>query len=76
VEFVGAGRETEGLKLDVGTSTGRLSNLALRPNRLTKGIRAIFELTPGEASLAELRMRLLKGDKPVTETWLYRWTAS
>ena len=76
VEFVGAGRETEGLKLDVGTSAGRLSNLALHPNRLTKGIRASFELTPGEASLAELRMRVLRGDKPVTETWLYRWTAS
>ncbi len=76
VEFVGAGANTEGLKLDVGSSAGRLSNLALQPNRLTKGVRASFELTPGDSSLAELRVRVLRGDKPVTETWLYRWTAS
>lgn len=76
VDFVGAGRDIQGLKLDVGSSAGRLSNLVLAPNRLTKGIRASFELTPGEASLSELRMRVLRGDKPVTETWLYRWTAS
>jgi glucans biosynthesis protein len=73
---VGAGRDIQGLKLDVGSSAGRLSNLVLQPNRLTKGIRASFDLAPGEASLAELRMRVLRGDKPVTETWLYRWTAS
>lgn len=76
VEFVGAGREVEGLKLDVGTSAGRVSNLTLQPNRLTKGIRASFELSPDDANLAELRMRILKGDRPMTETWLYRWTAS
>jgi periplasmic glucans biosynthesis protein len=76
VEYVGAGRDIEGLKLDVGSSVGRLSNLALQPNRLTKGIRATFELTPGDSTVAELRMRVLRGDRPVTETWLYRWTAS
>jgi glucan biosynthesis protein len=26
--------------------------------------------------VAELRVRLVKGDRPATETWLYRWTAS
>jgi glucans biosynthesis protein len=76
VEFVGAGRSIEGLKLDVGSSAGEVSNLVLQPNRLTKGIRASFELSPGESSVAELRMRVLKGDRPATETWLYRWTAS
>jgi periplasmic glucans biosynthesis protein len=39
-------------------------------------LRASFELTPGEATVAELRLRLMKGDRPVSETWLYRWTAS
>jgi periplasmic glucans biosynthesis protein len=76
VEFVGAGRAIEGLQLDVGSSAGRVSNAMLQPNRLTKGIRASFELAPGDANLAELRMRILKGDRPMTETWLYRWTAS
>lgn len=76
VEFVGAGSETEGLTLDVGSSAGKVSNLVLQPNRLTKGIRASFELSPGDSTVAELRMRVLKNDRPVTETWLYRWTAS
>jgi len=76
VEFVGAGGETEGLTLELSSSQGRISNAQLQPNRLTKGIRASFELAPGDAKLAELRMRIVRGDRPVTETWLYRWTAS
>jgi periplasmic glucans biosynthesis protein len=85
VEFTGTGgREIEGLKLDAGTSAGKLSNLLLQPNPLTKGVRASFELDPGSADVVELRLRLLRsdpsgnagGDRPVSETWLYRWTAS
>ncbi len=76
VDFAGAGRTIEGLKLDVGTSTGKLSNLVLQPNPLTKGVRASFELDPSGANLAELRLRLLRANRPITETWLYRWTAS
>jgi periplasmic glucans biosynthesis protein len=76
IEYVGAGRAVEGLTLDVGSSAGRISNVLLQPNRLTKGIRASFELSPGDSSVAELRMRVLRNNRPVTETWLYRWTAS
>jgi glucans biosynthesis protein len=76
VEYAGVGRAVESLKMDVGASAGRLSNLVLQPNPITKGVRASFELTPGESDVVELRLRLLRGDRPVTETWLYRWTAS
>jgi glucans biosynthesis protein len=76
VDFAGAGRAADGLKLDVGASTGKLSNLTLQTNPLTKGLRASFELDPSGANLVELRLRLLRADRPVTETWLYRWTAS
>ena len=34
------------------------------------------ELDPAGSSLVELRMRLLRANRPITETWLYRWTAS
>jgi periplasmic glucans biosynthesis protein len=64
------------LRVDAGSSSGRLINVVLQPNPLTKGLRASFELDPSEASVAELRLRILKEDRPVTETWLYRWTAS
>ena len=62
--------------LDAGASTGKLSNLVLQPNPLTKGVRASFELDPSGANLVELRLRLLRANRPITETWLYRWTAS
>jgi glucans biosynthesis protein len=39
-------------------------------------LRASFELDPNNAELAELRLRIMRGDQPVTETWLYRWTSS
>ena len=76
VEFTGTGRAIEGLRLDVGTSAGKLSNLVLQPSPLTKGVRASFELDPANADVAELRLRLMRADKPASETWLYRWTAS
>lgn len=76
VDFAGAGRGIEGLTLDAGASAGKLHNLTLQPNPLTKGVRASFELDPAGSSLVELRMRLLRANRPITETWLYRWTAS
>ncbi|MDY6944111.1 MAG: glucan biosynthesis protein [Pseudomonadota bacterium] len=76
VDFAGAGRNIEGLKLDVGASAGKVSNPVLQQNPLTKGVRASFELDPSGSNLVELRLRLLRANRPITETWLYRWTAS
>lgn len=76
VEFTGTGRSIEDLRMDVGTSSGKLSNLVLHPSPLTKGVRATFELDLSSSDVAELRLRLMRGDRPVSETWLYRWTAS
>lgn len=76
VDFHNVGKSPDGMRVEAATSAGKLSNIVLQPNASTKGLRASFELTPGEASVAELRLRLIKGDRPVTETWLYRWTAS
>ncbi|HEX7114447.1 MAG TPA: glucan biosynthesis protein G [Steroidobacter sp.] len=76
IEFSGTGRSLEGLKMDAGTSAGKIVNPVLHANPLTKGVRASFELDPGNSDVAELRLRLLKDEQPITETWLYRWTAS
>jgi len=46
-----------------------------QPNPETGGIRVHFEFDPAGSPLAELRARLVKGSEPVSETWLYRWTA-
>ncbi|AHJ67681.1 Periplasmic glucans biosynthesis protein mdoG precursor [Granulibacter bethesdensis] len=34
-----------------------------------------FELEPGDASLVDLTVRVRRGRKVVSETWMYRWTA-
>ncbi len=75
LDFVGAGEKIDGLRLDLVQSTGKISNATLKSNAAVHGLRASFEIDPGDAETIELRLRVLRGDKPVTETWLYRWTA-
>lgn len=76
IDFVGAGEKIDGLHLDLGASAGKISNLMLLSNPTIHGLRASFELDPNNADLVELRLRILRNLQPVTETWLYRWTAS
>ena len=76
IDFDATETNIEDLRVEAGSSGGRLTNLVLQPNPLTKGLRASFELDPSDTSVAELRLRILKGEQPITETWLYRWTAS
>jgi periplasmic glucans biosynthesis protein len=76
LDFVGAGEKTDGLRLDLGASSGKIVNAALVSNAAMHGLRATFELDPNGADLSELRLRVMRGDHPITETWLYRWTPS
>jgi glucans biosynthesis protein len=76
LDFVGAGEKIDGLRLDLAQSTGKISNATLKSNASVHGLRASFEIDPGDAEIIELRLRIVRGDKPVTETWLYRWTAA
>ena len=61
-------------KLDVTSDKGQLRNMISTPNPATGGWRISFELVPGRESAIELHGRLMDGDTPLTETWLYRWT--
>ncbi len=76
LDIVGAGEKTDGLRLDLSASAGKISNAALVSNGEMHGLRASFEIDPNDAEPIELRLRVLRGDRPVTETWLYRWTAA
>jgi glucans biosynthesis protein len=76
LDFVGAGEKIDGLRLELAASTGKISNATLKSNGSVHGLRASFEIEPNDADLIELRMRVMRGDVPVTETWLYRWTAT
>jgi len=76
LDIVGAGEKLDGLRLDLGNSAGKVSNATLMSNSELHGLRASFEIDPNDADLIELRLRVMRGDIPVSETWLYRWTAS
>jgi periplasmic glucans biosynthesis protein len=75
LDFVGAGEKVDGLRLDLTSSAGRVSNATLMSNSALHGLRASFEMDPRDAELIELRLRVMRGDRPATETWLYRWTS-
>ena len=38
-------------------------------------LRVGFELDPGNEAISEMRLVLEAAGKPLSETWLYRWTA-
>lgn len=74
LDIVGAGEKTEGLTVDASASAGKISNVALTSNTAMHGLRASFDIDPNNAELIEMRLRIMRGDHPVSETWLYRWT--
>ncbi len=61
-----------GIKLS--TSQGQISNLRKVFSRERKFCRVLFDLELGNETLAELRLVLEAQGKPISETWLYRWT--
>jgi periplasmic glucans biosynthesis protein len=76
LDVVGAGEKLDGLRLDLSASAGKISNATLVSNGELHGLRASFDIDPNDSELIELRLRIMRGDTPVSETWLYRWTPS
>ena len=62
-------------RVDVTSDKGQLRNVISTSNPATGGWRISFELVPARESVVELHGRLMDGDTPLTETWLYRWTS-
>jgi glucans biosynthesis protein len=69
-----AAADPKALKATVTASKGAIRNLVLQPNPETGGMRISFELDTKNEALIELRGQLKAQDKPISETWLYRWT--
>lgn len=70
----GQGAES-GIAPDVWSNAGKVFNAVAHPVDATGGWRIGFELDTGGAPAVELHARLARGTQPVSETWLYRWTA-
>jgi periplasmic glucans biosynthesis protein len=56
------------------TSSGTIQTLKTWPYPDRKTLRVAFELDPGNENASEMRLVLEAGGKPLSETWLYRWT--
>ena len=64
----------EAVQPDVSANFGKIQNVVARPNPETGGWRLSFNLVPDGAKVVELRARLVQGDNPLSEIWVYRWT--
>lgn len=58
------------------TLTGaQLVATRILPGKTSKTVRVQFDFEPGGENLVEMRLVLLADGKPLSETWVYRWTA-
>jgi glucans biosynthesis protein len=61
--------------INVSADHGKIMHQNVQPNPLTGGWRVSFELLPEGAKAVELRAQLMNNAAPVSEIWIYRWTA-
>jgi glucans biosynthesis protein len=66
--------DPKSIQTTVTASKGAIENLVLQRNPETSGMRVSFILDPKGEQVVELRGLLKAGDRPLSETWLYRWT--
>ncbi len=76
LDLAGAGTSPEDLALEVSNSAGTVFHPVVQKNPAINGLRANFEFDPAGAQVIEFRAVVRKGETAVSETWLYRWTAS
>ncbi|HEY5802109.1 MAG TPA: glucan biosynthesis protein G [Lysobacter sp.] len=63
------------VRADVTAGKSKVANVTAHPNPGAGGWRLAFELQPGNERSVELRAVLGGASGPLSETWLYRWTA-
>jgi len=62
------------LKPALSASVGSIGGVRVWTYPERKSLRVGFELDPGNEQSSELRLVLEAAGKPMSETWLYRWT--
>jgi glucans biosynthesis protein len=62
------------LSARVNADKGKITHIVVQPIP-RGGWRISFELSPGREKLIELNAQLFGADAPLSEIWLYRWTA-
>lgn len=76
IDFEGLSRDHPAPTVDVSATRGAVTNMSSRWSAPTGLYRVSFELDTARERLIELRLVLVRDSMPVSETWLYRWTAA
>jgi len=62
------------IKPSLTVNPGRITSIRSFPSKERMTFRVIFDVEPTSDGFSELRLLLEADGKPVSETWLYRWT--
>jgi glucans biosynthesis protein len=73
-EILGLPQNAEAMKPNLNASPGSPTAVRTFTSADKKSRRILFELDPGNEAFSELRLVLEAAGKPISETWLYRWT--
>lgn len=63
------------IKVDASIDQGHIVESRIEPNLEVNGARVFVTFDSQDADVAELRVQLMRDDKPIAATWLYRWTS-
>jgi periplasmic glucans biosynthesis protein len=69
------GTKLESARANVTADKGKIANVVIQPNPEIEGWRVSFRLTTEKEPVVELRAQLMQGSEPLSEVWVYRWTA-
>ncbi|MEC9345179.1 MAG: glucan biosynthesis protein G [Pseudomonadota bacterium] len=69
------GVDPASVTLNVQCEPGRLVSATVETNDMTGGLRAAVRFDPANQPMSEIRVEPKRDDRPVGETFLYRWTA-
>ena len=75
-DVLGDQERSRGMAPALTTSAGSVTLTRMVADANGKACRILFEIDSGGADSAELRLVLQAQGKPISETWLYRWTPS
>lgn len=78
VDFTGDGLADANLgqnvKVILSATPGAIHNMRLVPYPERRTMRVSFDLDPGTENSCEMRLQLEAAGRPISETWLNRWT--
>lgn len=73
-DLLGDPQQSQAVKPVLSANPGAITSIRQFPLPGSKVYRVLFELDPGNEVYSEMRLVLEADGKPLSETWLYRWT--